>query len=133
MSPEITRRKLTLLIKNLDLLKKYKDADVATINKNHLAIERLLHLVIEIMGDINHHMIVLKEGRPPKSLKDSFIEMGNLEILDQKLAHDLAPSAGLRNALIHMYDDINIDFVKSGIAKILQLVPNYIKEVEKKL
>lgn len=122
-----------LLIKNLDLLKEYEDADIKTINKNHLAIERLLHLIIEIIGDMNHHLIVLKRGKPPKSLKDSFIEMGHLGILDQKLARDLAPSAGLRNALIHMYDDINIDFVQSGIEKLLQLVPAYIKEVEKKI
>src|SRR3989338_943819 len=100
MSPEVTYRKLNLLIKNLDLLKHFKKASIAKLNKHHLEVERLLHLIVEIMGDINHHTIVIKLGAPSKSLKDSFIEMGKLGVISLKLAQDLAPAAGLRNALV---------------------------------
>ena len=131
MSPEVTRRKLNLLINNLDLLKKYKNATLEILNKNHLEVERLLHLVVEIMGDINHHIIVRKKGRAPKSLKDSFIQMGALGVLDTKLAQNLAPAAGLRNALIHMYEDIDMSFIKESIKKTFQYVPLYIKQIEK--
>ena len=133
MSPEITRRKLNLLIKNLDLLKKYEDTSIVLLNKNHLEVERLLHLIVEIMGDINHHIIVKKAGQPAKSLKDSFIQMGTLGVLDTKLAHNLAPAAGLRNALVHMYEDIDMSFIQESIKKTFKFVPPYIKQVEKSI
>ena len=133
MSPEVTYRKLNLLIKNLDLLKKFKNAPITKLNKHHLEVERLLHLIVEIMGDINHHIIVKKSATPPKSLKESFIEMGELGIIHSKLAKDLAPSAGLRNALVHMYDDIDMSFIQKSIENALKLVPSYIKEVQKSI
>ena len=133
MSPEVTRRKLKLLIQNIDLLKKYKSASITAINRHHLEIERLLHLVIEIMGDINYHLIVRKAGKPPQNLRESFIEMGNIKIIDPSLAKDLAPSAGLRNALIHMYDNIEIKFIQKSIVMALKLIPKYIKQVEKNI
>jgi len=83
------------------------------------------------MGDIDHHIIVKKVGQPPQSLKDSFIQMGNVGVLEQSLAKNLAPSAGLRNALIHMYEDIEIGFIQEAIKKTFQFVPLYIKQVEK--
>ena len=130
MSPEVTLRKLSLLIQNIELLKKYKNADVKMVNLNHLEIERLLHLIIEIMGDVNYHLIVQKKARPPKSLYDSFIEIGEMGIIDLDLAKALAPSAGLRNALVHMYDDINIDFIIESIQRALELVPKYIQALQ---
>jgi len=130
MSPEVTLRKLSLLIQNIELLKKYKNADVKMVNLNHLEIERLLHLIIEIMGDVNYHLIVQKKARPPKSLYDSFIEIGEMGIIDLDLAKALAPSAGLRNALVHMYDDINIDFIIESIQRALGLVPKYIQALQ---
>lgn len=133
MSPEITRRKLSLLIKNIDLLKKFKDTDVSALNKSHLEVERLLHLTVEIMGDINYHLIVKKTGHPPKNLRESFIELEKLGILESKLAEALAPSAGLRNALVHMYDDINMEFIKKSIELALQYVPLYIKQIERNI
>jgi uncharacterized protein YutE (UPF0331/DUF86 family) len=130
MSPEVTNRKLSLLVKYLELLEKFASSDIPELNSHHLEVERLLHLIIEIMGDINHHTIVLKRGIPPKSLKESFLAMGELGVLDKQLASDLAPSAGLRNALVHMYDDIDMGFIQESIKKTLVLVPRYIKCVK---
>lgn len=133
MSPEVTSRKLSLLIENIDLLKKYKNAGIPKLNKNHLEVERLLHLIVEIACDINYHLIVQQKGHPPKSLFDSFLEMADLKIIPKKLALDLAPSAGLRNALVHMYDRVETLFIQKSIHSIFTFFPEYIKCIQKSI
>ena len=117
-------------MEHLEILKKYKRADIRTVNKHHLEIERLLHLIIEIAGDINYHLIVLKSQTPPKDLRTSFIQMGERGVIPKSLAELLAPSAGLRNALIHMYDDINITVIQKSIRMTLIYFQKYVKYVE---
>lgn len=133
MSPEITRRKLNFLIECLDELKTFKKADIKTINENHLKIERLLHLSVEIAGDINYHLIVKKFGKPPKDLYTSFIQIGDMGIIPSDLAQNLAPAAGLRNALVHMYDKIEMDFIQKSIEMALTLFPIYLRHIEESL
>ena len=49
--------------------------------------------------------------------------------LTADLAQRLAPSAGLRNLLVHRYGDIRLDLLASGVAATLSAYPDYIRQV----
>ena len=132
MSPEVTKRKLVFLTQYLKDLNKYKKISDQEFKKNHYEIERLLQLIIEAACDINSHLITRRLQKPPDDYYESFIELGNLNIIPKTLALKLAPSAGLRNALVHAYDKIDEKKVKQGIKLALIYFPKYVKELEKK-
>jgi len=65
------------------------------------ATERLLQELIEAAIDINTYVIVQKGNKVPDDYYESFIKAGELKIISADLAEKLAPSAGLRNRLVH--------------------------------
>ena len=50
-------------------------------------------------------------------------------MLTPDLAQRLAPSAGLRNLLVHRYGDIRLDLLATGITATLEGYPTYIAQV----
>jgi len=138
MSPvdaAILRRKLEHIVTCLDNLRtiarmtpeEYSD-------KSHLierkAAERLLQEAIEAALGINAHLIAELGEELPGEYYGGFLMVGKLGVLSSKLASDLAPSAGLRNRLVHEYEWIDDSKVFASIEMILRLYPQYVKAVE---
>jgi uncharacterized protein YutE (UPF0331/DUF86 family) len=45
-------------------------------------------------------------------------------------ASELAPSAGLRNRLVHRYDDLDDELVFRGVATFVQRFPEYVRGID---
>lgn len=137
MSPveaEIVRRKLAVIIENLKALDPIKEMT----NKEYVedlykrkATERLLQELIEAAIDINTHIIVQSGNSVPDDYYESFIRAGELKIIPMGLAEKLAPSAGLRNRLVHEYDLLEHSIVLDAVRMAEKIYPEYIKEIEK--
>lgn len=69
--------------------------------------ERDFQLIVDAAADINTHVLLSLGFPPPEKNFDSFIALGKTGFLSEKDAEMLAPSAGLRNRLVHEYDEIN--------------------------
>jgi uncharacterized protein YutE (UPF0331/DUF86 family) len=67
------------------------------------AAERLLQEAIEAALDINAHLIAERGRAVPDDSYGGFLALAELQILGDDLARELAPSAGLRNRLVHGY------------------------------
>ena len=93
------------------------------------ATERPLQELIEAAIDINVHMIVGSGHAPPDDYYQSFIRAGELGMIPSELAEKLAPSAGLRNRLVHEYDRIDQSKILEAVAMAGELYPRYLKEV----
>ncbi len=136
MSPfekDILRRKLAVIVECLRALspiKKMEAGHYATDIYKRKATERLLQEMIEAAIDINTHIIVTAGGPAPEDYFQSFIKLGELAVIPVKLAKELAPSAGLRNRLVHEYDDIDNSIVLAAVKMADDLYPKYIKAVE---
>jgi uncharacterized protein YutE (UPF0331/DUF86 family) len=135
MSPievEVVRRKLAVIIENLKILEPIKgiktDEYLQDIYKRK-ATERLLQELIEAAIDINIHMIVAKGYPAPDDYYEGFIKAGELEIISPDLARKLAPSAGLRNRLVHEYDRLEHTMVLKAVDMAEELFPQYIKAI----
>lgn len=136
MSPlekEIIRRKLAIIVENLKALKPIKNITreeyVQDIYKRK-ATERLLQELIEAAIDINTHIIVQTGNTAPDDYYESFIKAGEFKIISLNLAEKLAPSAGLRNRLVHEYDLLEHSMVFDAVRIAEKLYTKYVKEIE---
>jgi len=77
--------------------------------------ERFLERLIGRMIDINYHRITESGHPPPKDYDESFLHLGRLDILPPDLARRIAACAGLRNWIVHEYDDIDPARVYEGL------------------
>jgi uncharacterized protein YutE (UPF0331/DUF86 family) len=135
MSPvevEIIKRKLSIMIENLKALEPMKNMERDEYERDlykRKATERLLQELIESAIDINTHLIVGTGHTVPDDYYKSFIKAGELKIISSELAEKLAPSAGLRNRLVHEYDRLEHTMVLKAVKMAEELYPIYIKEI----
>jgi uncharacterized protein YutE (UPF0331/DUF86 family) len=94
------------------------------------AAERLLQEAIETALDINAHLIAELAGTVPEESYQGFLRMVDVGVLTPDLARSLAPSAGLRNRLVHEYDAIDDAKVLDAIGTLQHLYPRYVQAVE---
>ena len=136
MSPlekEIVRRKLAVIAENLSALKTIENMSPEEYVKGVLkrkATEMLLQELIEAAVDINTHIIVQTVNTVPDGYFESFIMAGEKGIISADLAEKLAPSAGLRNRLVHEYDLLDHSLVLEAVKMAEKLYPKYIQEIE---
>ena len=90
------------------------------------AIERLLQLVVEVACDINN-FILSKKGLVAESYHDSFLKMGEAEIVEKPVALKLAKTTGLRNRIIHEYGEYKDEVVYKNIAIFVEFYGKYLK------
>ncbi len=115
ISAAVVRRKLQRIRSNADLLKSvvgsltpggYSADEIA-----RRATERLLQQAIDAAVDANTPLL-RGIGRPvPEDYFRSFVALGAAGIIDEQLASDLAPAAGLRNRIVHEYDELDDEIV----------------------
>lgn len=138
MSPleiAVLRRKLSRIVENLSELKAVKGITVKEWRADAMrkaAAERWLHICIEAAVDFNSHVLVGLGHPAPADGYQSFIDLAkHTRIIDADLATKLAPSVGLRNRLVHRYDDLDDDLVLTGIGEAVRLLPRYVELASK--
>ena len=135
MSPfdtDIIRAKIAIILDDLKALEPIEqmsqDEYLRDLYKRK-ATERLLQELIEAAIDINTHIVVGSGYAPPDDYYQSFIRAGELGFLSPDLAEKLAPSAGLRNRLVHDYDRIDHAIILEAVSMAGELYPRYIQEI----
>ena len=111
MNDEIAS-KLEMLDEYIAILKGYQHHDVEDLMRDHTlrgAVERYIEVALECMIDIGEMIISKEKLKRPDTYRDVFLLLGEHGILPDDFAKDLAPAAGFRNVLVHMYAKIDID------------------------
>jgi uncharacterized protein YutE (UPF0331/DUF86 family) len=136
MSPidaAIIRRKLGRVVAALDGLRPLAGLSLdeyRTRFYERKAAERLLQEAIEAALDINAHVIAELAADVPEESHQGFLRMAEVGVLTVDLARALAPSAGLRNRIVHEYDAIDDAKVLAAIGTLLSLYPRYVQAIE---
>lgn len=141
MSPvdrEIVRRKLERIADSLRLLEPMKGLSLEAYRGDvyrRKATERLLQEIVEAAVDVNLHLLAAGGGPIPDDLYSSFVALGEAGFLDASLAARLAPSAGLRNRLVHEYDRLDDALILASVREALEMYPAsaYLASVERAL
>ena len=129
MSPKVVKKKLVSLTVYLNDLLKYQKIDFKEFMKKHYEIERILELLVINASDIVFHLITEKGEPAPASYKAAFLRAGELKILSKKLSENLALSAGLRNILVHEYEEIDYNIVHKSIPAAIRDFKAFIKKL----
>jgi uncharacterized protein YutE (UPF0331/DUF86 family) len=130
---DIVTRKLAVIVRNLEALtglSRLTRQEYGADLYRRKAAERLLQELIEAAIDINTHLIVVLGGTVPDSYFESFLELGSLHVIGGELAQNLAPSAGLRNRLVHEYDDIDDSIVYESMDQGISLYTEYVRAIK---
>lgn len=133
VDPAVLRRKLAVIVDNLRALERVVTMPLDQYRHDlftRKGTERLLQEAIEAAFDINTHLIIHSGAAVPDEYYQGFLKLGDLGILSPELAAELAPSAGLRNRLVHEYDTIVDAIVLDAVRKAQTLFPRYVKEIE---
>lgn len=110
-------------IKELKELKPSSYFDYIQDIKTKYAIERIIQLIVDLALDINNILLSYMSKPPASDYFNSFIELAECGVLDPKFAADIAPSAGLRNRLVHEYEKI--------IVKMIDMYAAYMQAINK--
>jgi uncharacterized protein YutE (UPF0331/DUF86 family) len=133
LDPGVVRRKLGIIVGNLDALHPIADLSTDAYRLDlfrRKGTERLLQELIEAALDINAHVLVQEHARPPDDYHEGFALLAQAGVIPRDLAASLAPSAGLRTRLVHEYDDIVDAIVLDAVRKAIQLYPRYVEAIE---
>lgn len=131
---DLVRRKLGTIVTNLEDLATIEGLSLAEYREDRFRLkgtERLLQEIVESASDVNLHVLASLEEPVPKDYYEGFVDMGRRGPLPLELAESLAPCAGLRNRIVHEYDDIDDAIVLDAVADARELFPRYVAVMER--
>ncbi|MCL4458284.1 MAG: DUF86 domain-containing protein [Nitrospirae bacterium] len=129
MSPDVVNKKLVSMATYLNDLMPHKDISFDEFMQRHYEIERLLELLVMTASDIIFHLISAKGEPMPASYKAAFLRAGEMSIISEELSKNLALGAGLRNILVHEYEEIDYNLVHKSIHTAIRDFTAFIKEL----
>ena len=103
--------------------------------KLHIA-ERLLQLTVDTMIDINQHLIGELNLKVSDDLQGTFYILGENKILPDDFTQKIAPVVGLRNRIVHRYEELDKElFIRtfrkdfSDFEEYLKLINQYLEKI----
>jgi uncharacterized protein YutE (UPF0331/DUF86 family) len=132
LDQSMLQARIKLMMKYLDRLRRIEGTTLDDYNSDfdqQLIVERLLQLLVEAASDINTSLLTEIYGVTPSTYFNSFIEAGEQNIIDLQLAKTIAQSAGLRNRLVHQYEEIDNEIVFEAIQYALEQFPLYLRQI----
>ena len=83
------------------------------------------------MIDVNYHLLTESGQAPPSDYYASFVQLAQLGALESAFAHRIAASAGLRNRIVHEYDELDHRRVFEGLESALRDIPAYLAAIDR--
>ena len=136
IDPELVTRKMALITADLKAIGAFARRpleDYIASATDEVLVERYLERMIGRMIDINYHLITEAGQPPPRDYFDSFTQLARIGVLPPAFATQIAASAGLRNRLVHEYDEIDPERVYAGLHAAVRDVPEYLRRIERYL
>jgi uncharacterized protein YutE (UPF0331/DUF86 family) len=138
LRPEFVRRKLHLIAEDLGRLARFRKESFAEVTGDFVklaAVERLLERIVMRAIDVNEHLLgELATGREEKvvrlTYRDTFLRLADHDVYPRAFAEQIAPSAGLRNILVHDYNDVDRRIVYDSIGTCLAQYHDYVEAVD---
>lgn len=130
---DLVRRKLSRLSMFLEELRPISQKSIEEYKDDHylrFSAERLIQLIVECAVDVNNHVVVETDNRPPEDYRTSFVSAAKVKLISADLAERLKGSAGMRNILVHDYMEIDDEKVFNVIPAAIKDYKEYIKQAE---
>ncbi len=132
MARDVVLRKLQFLRRVLRDLEGYRGATIEQVTAHHYAIERLLELLVTAASDLLFHLLS-ERSVEVNSYREAFERAGKHGLLPAALAARLREAAGLRNRLVHLYEEISMPQLRESAQEALDDFPTFIEAIEQQL
>jgi uncharacterized protein YutE (UPF0331/DUF86 family) len=126
-------RKALLITRDLADLAPLAEKDLTeylTDPRDELVAERLLERIVGRMIDVNYHLLIETDHPPPADYYASFTQLTALGVYDMEFGRRIAACTGLRNRIVHEYDEVDPNTVHEALSTAIQQVPAYLRAVE---
>ena len=80
-----------------------------------LIVERIVSQLVDLAASINAHVVAVQTGAPPVDVQSSFTAASATGLIDDDLARRLAPTAGMRNVLVHAYISLDLTLLVAAV------------------
>ena len=103
-------------------------------DKKNMVLHAML-ISIQAAIDISSHLISKNQLKRPTTYRETFELLGQAGMISEELAGELSDLAGLRNVLVHIYGELDLDEIHSVLQndlKILRSFRDKIRELLKK-
>lgn len=95
-------------------LEEYLDARNETVR---VALEHRIFMATQAMVDIAAHIVASQGFDAPGTYRDAVEKLGRMGVIPGDLAESMADAAGLRNAIAHVYLDLDQARVFDGLQR----------------
>jgi len=129
----LVTRKMVLIATDVEALDAYRAMDLDDYLEDPIAelvVERYVERTVGRMVDINYHLLTALGEPPPRDYFTSFTALSKVGVLPGPFAREIAPAAGLRNRIVHEYDEVEPSRVHEALDSILRDVPRYLGYVQ---
>lgn len=140
--PQLVQDKLELIRHYCGLLDQIFALPLPEIKADFLklyASERLLQLIVDEMIDINNHIIREHQLHVPDDFQGTFETLATTHIVPHELAERIAPVVGLRNRLVHRYEELDklrvleqIQKERNDFKEYLEALAVYLEKLKKR-
>lgn len=132
LDPDTVLRRLSEIDRLLDDLESIGTVGAEQLEEDRLlrhGVERVLAAVVDLAVAVNSHVTAAAGASLPEDYQSSFASAAAAGALPGELAAALAPSAGLRNAIVHAYLDIDLQRVAAAVPAAIHDFRAYVKAV----
>jgi uncharacterized protein YutE (UPF0331/DUF86 family) len=132
VSPEVLLRKLTYLRQLLVDLAPFEGATLAEVQAEHYKVERLFELLVMAASDILFHELAERD-LTPDSYRGAFKLAADQGLLPPDLTDRLQEAAGMRNVIVHLYQEIDYAILHASIGPALRDFGQFVALFEARL
>jgi uncharacterized protein YutE (UPF0331/DUF86 family) len=132
LDPAVVTSKLRTMRRLLDELDRLGAVDAARFGREYgtqLIVERIVSQLVDLAAGINAHVLAVETGAVPPDVRRSFAAVAATGLITPELAVALAPSAGLRNVLVHAYLDLDVQRLVAAVPLAAEEYGEYVRQV----
>jgi uncharacterized protein YutE (UPF0331/DUF86 family) len=132
LNVESVQRRLVAIRERLDELRQLEGITADRLGEDWLtraAVERVLTQLVELAAQVNTHIVAVSGKVPPAEYRESFIAAAEVGALPSDLAAKIAPSAGLRNILVHQYLDADLEIIAHSAGQATDHYAAYVRAI----
>lgn len=96
---------------------------------NTATAERFLQITIQAMLDIGSHIVAEEGLGEPLEYRDIFSLLAKAKVISRDLGEKLVELAGLRNRLVHLYEEIDHQMIHRFLKNDLKDIELFVKGV----
>ena len=117
VAPARVRRLLETLARYREQLAELRDLPVEDYVRHHaLAGRYLTQVCAQTSIDLANHVIASSRWRTPKDFREAFTVLEENGVLEPDLSERLRALAGLRNRLVHLYEEVDDVLVHEALS-----------------